>query len=388
MKKKVKKSKKKNKRKSYELKKKKKLKIRKKTKRIKIIKKRKKSLKIKKKSGKLRKRLKTRKRAKSIKIAKKTESFRTSKKLAQFKTLTVRKVLSFILQPFVKFFTELKKKRKQKRLKKIDFEKKEKERQIKEEEVLRKKMQEYELQNEVRIARMRSQDLKKFIREDQAILRQEQAERNRRFLESIKLQKKIESYRSRELKQIKAAEMAALKEERDDYRPVLDRIEKIKKKYNLIREQKIREKLQSLGLAVGATDTKESLLEKQKAYEEHRQKIELILESFYRSANSLVFQLNKKYIPRHKSILRCINRLYENSECLIRYDDELDENFLVLVYLENSDEKQGKIIVENKLNPERYETKSFFRSQIFQYSDYLVESLCNHIDRERQKKAS
>ena len=388
MKKKVKKSKKKNKRKFHELKKKKKLKIRKKTKRIKIIKKRKKSLKIKKKSGKLRKRLKTRKRAKSIKIAKKTESLRTSKKLAQFKTLTVRKVLSFILQPFVKFFTELKKKRKQKRLKKIDFEKKEKERQIKEEEVLRKKMKEYELQNEVRIARMRSQDLKKFIREDQAILRQEQADRNRRFLESIRLQKKIESYRSRELKQIKTAEMAALKEERDDYRPVLDRIEKIKKKYNLIREQKIREKLQSLGLAVGATDTKESLLEKQKAYEGHRQKIELILESFYRSANSLVFQLNKKYIPRHKSILRCINRLYENSECLIRYDDEMDENFLVLVYLENSDEKQGKIIVENKLNPERYETKSFFRSQIFQYSDYLVESLCNHIDRERQKKAS
>ena len=91
-------------------------------------------------------------------------------------------------------------------------------------------MKEYELQNEVRIARMRSQDLKKFIREDQAILRQEQADRNRRFLESIRLQKKIESYRSRELKQIKAAEMAALKEERDDYRPVLDRIEKIKKK--------------------------------------------------------------------------------------------------------------------------------------------------------------
>ena len=365
-------------------------KTKKKSKKRKIIKKRKQSIKIKKKSRKTRKRkkLKTKKKAKRIKITSKIRSFGTGNQLTQLKELTVKKVLSFIFQPIVKFFTELKKKRKQKRLKKIDFERREKERQIKEEEVLRKEMIEYELKNEIRMARMRSQDLKKFIREDQAILRREQADRNRRFLESIRLQKKIESYRIRELKQIKAAEMAALKEERDDYRPVLDRIEKIKKKYNLIREQKIREKLQSLGLVVGATDTKESLIEKQRAYEEHRQKIELILESFYRSANSLVFQLNKKYIPRHKSILRCINRLYENSECLIRYDDEVDENFLVLVYLENSDEKQGKIIVENKSNPERYETKSFLRSQIFQYSDYLVESLCNHIDRERQKKAS
>ena len=202
------------------------------------------------------------------------------------------------------------------------------------------------------------------------------------------MEKKIESFRKRELQEIKNLESLALKEEREDYRPVEERLEKIKEKYRLIREQKIRERIQSLGVETTEADTKEDLLRKEREYAEHREKIELILESFYRQANSLVFQLNKKFIPKHKSILRCINRLYENSECLIRYDGELDENFLVLVYLENSDEKQGKIIVENKLNPERYETKSFFRSQIFQYSDYLVESLCNHIDRERQKKAS
>ena len=136
------------------------------------------------------------------------------------------------------------------------------------------------------------------------------------------------------------------------------------------------------------TDSKEILLQKEKEYTEHREKIELILESFYRSANALIFQLNKKFIPKHKSILRCINRLYETSECFIRYDDSPDEDWLILIYLEDSDIKKGKIIVENKANPDKHETKSFETKEIFAYSDYLVDSMTQHIDRERQKKAN
>ena len=45
-------------------------------------------------------------------------------------------------------------------------------------------------------------DLKKFIRQEQAILRREQAEKRRRFLEEIKLEKKIKSFRKRELQEI------------------------------------------------------------------------------------------------------------------------------------------------------------------------------------------
>ena len=116
-------------------------------------------------------------------------------------------------------------------------------------------------------------------------------------------------------------------------------------------------------------------------------RIELVLESFYRSANSLVFQLNKKYIPKHKSILRVIDRRYESNECFIRYDDTPDEDWLILIYLD-SDEKKGEIIVENKTNPEKHETKSFQTKDIFTYSDYLVDSMTSHIDRERQKKES
>ena len=84
------------------------------------------------------------------------------------------------------------------------------------------------------------------------------------------------------------------------------------------------------------------MLQKEKEYAAHRQTIELVLESFYRSANSLVFQLNKRYIPKHKSILRVIDRRYETNECFIRYDDSPDEDWLILIYLEDSDAKKGK----------------------------------------------
>ena len=385
-----KKHKKKTRKRSRKIRKRKKHKLRKKVKHIKITKKTKKSRKIKKKyrkSGK-RKKLKRRKKVKRIKITKKTKSLRINKQLAQLQKLNFQKVLNFILQPFVKLYEDFKEKRKIKKLKQINFERKEKERQIKEEERLRKQMKEYEFQDEVRIARMRSHDLKRFIREEQAILRREQVDKRRRFLEDLKLEKKIELFRKRELEQIKRMERVALQEEREDYRPVLERLEKIKEKYRLIREQKIRERVKSLGLEVLDADTKEDLLQKQKAYEEHRQKIELVLESFYRSANSLVFQLNKRYIPKHKSILRVIDRRYEENLCFIRYDDNSDDDWLILIYLEDSNPAKETIIVEDKTNPEKHVTKSFQTRDIFAYSDYLVDQMTSHIDRERQKKAS
>ena len=385
-----KKNKKKTRKRSRKLKKRKKHKLRKKIKHIKIIKKTKKSRKIKKKSRKSRKRkkLKIRKKVKRIKITKKTKSLRINKQLAQLQKLNFQKVINFILQPFFKIYEDFKEKRKIKILKQINFERKKKERQIKEEERLRKQMKEYEFQDEVRIARMRSHDLKRFIREEQAILRREQVDKRRRFLEDLKLEKKIELFRKRELEQIKRMERVALQEEREDYRPVLERLEKIKEKYRLIREQKIRERVQSLGLEVLESDSKEDLLQKQKAYEEHRQKIELVLESFYRSANSLVFQLNKRYIPKHKSILRVIDRRYEENLCFIRYDDNSDDDWLILIYLEDSNPAKETIIVEDKTNPEKHVTKSFQTRDIFAYSDYLVDQMTSHIDRERQKKAS
>ena len=384
MKKRVKKVKKKTKKKSHKPRKKKKLKSRKKAKKTKITKKTKKSRKTKKKHRKSRKKkkIRVREKAKRIRIPKLKEERKHLIKLG------FQKVINFVLQPFFRAYDDYREKRKIEKLRKIVLEQKERERQIKEERRLRYEAKQRELRDEIKLAKTREQDLKKFIRQEQAILRKEQAEKRRRFLEEIKLEKKIESFRKRELQEIKNLEKIALQEERDDYKQVEARLEKIKDKYRLIREQKIRERVESLGVEISDADTKEDLLQKEKEYAEHRKTIELVLESFYRSANSLVFQLNKRYIPKHKSILRVIDRRYESNECFIRYDDSPDEDWLILIYLENSDAKKGKIVVENKANPEKHETKSFETREIFTYSDYLVDAMTAHIDRERQKKAS
>jgi len=375
--------------------------MKKKTKKRIKQKKRKKKFKVK-KLKKIRK-SKPKRRTKKRKISKKTKtktkrkititSFRKIKlprfgeRKKQIKKLSFQKIINFMLNPIFRAYEDFREKRKIEKLRKIAQERKERERLIKEERQKRYEFKKKELRDEVRLAKERSEDLKNFIRQEQALLRKEQAEKRRRFLEEIKLEKKIESFRKREAQEIKNLEKLALQEQREDYRQVEERLEKIKEKYRLIREQKIRERVESLGVEISDTDTKEDLLQKEKEYAEHRQKIELILESFYRSANSLVFQLNKKYIPKHKSILRVIDRRYESNECFIRYDDTPDEDWLILIYLD-SDEKKGEIIVENKTNPEKHETKSFQTKDIFTYSDYLVDSMTSHIDRERQKKES
>ena len=291
-----------------------------------------------------------------------------------------------MLRPIFRAYDDFREKRKIEKLRKIALEKKEREKQKKEEMRLSLELKQRELKYEERLARERSQDLKRFIRQEQAMLRREKAEKRRQFLEEIRLEKKIESFRKRELHEIKNLEKLALQDQREDYRPVEERLEKIKEKYRLIREQKIRERVQSLGVEISDIDTKEDLIQKEKEYNEQRKNIEFVLESFYRSANSLVFQLNKRYIPKHKSILRVIDRRYETNECFIRYDDSPDEDWLILIYLEDSDAKKGKIIVENKANPEKQETKTFETKDIFTYSDYLVDTMTAHIDRERQKK--
>ena len=383
-----KKPKRKIKQKSRKSRKKKTSKLRKKNRRNKIKKKIKKFIKRRKIKPKKRIRIPRKiKRRKTVKIRKiKIPKFKKQRK--RLIKLSFQKVINFMLQPFFRAYDDFREKRKLEKLRKIAIEEKEKERQIKEERRLRYEAKQRELRDEIKLARTREQDLKKFIRQEQAILRKEQAEKRRRFLEEIKLEKKIESYRKRELQEIKNLEKIALQEQREDYRPVEERLEKIKEKYRLIREQKIRERVESLGVEISDTDTKEDLLQKEKEYAEHRQTIDLVLESFYRSANSLVFQLNKRYIPKHKSILRVIDRRYETNECFIRYDDSPDEDWLILIYLEDSDAKRGKIVVENKSNPEKHETKSFLKKEIFTYSDYLVDAMTAHIDRERQKKAS
>ena len=73
--------------------------------------------------------------------------------------------------PFFRAYEDFREKRKIEKLRKIALEKKQREQQIREEQRLRYEAKQRELRDEVKLARDRAQDLKKFIRQEQAILR-------------------------------------------------------------------------------------------------------------------------------------------------------------------------------------------------------------------------
>ena len=258
-----------------------------------------------------------------------------NKQIDQLKKISFRKVMGFIFKPLIKSFGDYRQKKKIEKLKKIEKERKEKERKIKLEEQLRRNLKEQELRQEIRIERERKKDIKSFLRKEQAEIRKEQAERQRKFLFELKLEKQVENFKKREIKELQNLERIALKEERSDYAGLQARIEKLKEKYRAIRDQKIKERVEALGVEVQQGDDREALLEKEKQYTLERQKIENCLESFYRSSVSLCFQINKRYIPKHRSILRVIDLRFEQSEIYIRWDDASEEDWLLLIYIKN-----------------------------------------------------
>jgi hypothetical protein len=289
------------------------------------------------------------------------------------------------IQEFKSIRIEEKKKLKLEIIEKKEKEKLELEKQKKEKEAQNLKLKEKQLKDEVRLEKKRTKDIKLFLRKEQAILRQEQAKRQKRFLEELKLEKQIEKFRVREVKELERLERISLKEKREDYAGLQERIEKLKKKYRLIRDQKIRERVEALGVQVHEGDDRESLLKKEKEYNLERQKIELALESFYRSANSLVFQLNKRYITKHMSILRCIDRRFETGEIFIKWDESADDEWLILIYIKDNSPDKG-IIIEDKSNEEKRLSHDFKPSEIFKASDMMVDSLTQLISRKRNKE--
>ena len=240
------------------------------------------------------------------------------------------------------------------RLEKIEIEN-EKQR----EEELKIKLKEQALKEEIKIEKQRARDIKLFLRKEQALLRIEQAEKQKQFLKQLRLEKQIEKFRIREVKELEKLEKISLREKRDDYAGLQQRIEKLKEKYRIIRDQKIKERVEALGVKLQGDEDRETLLQKEKEYTIARQKIEFALESFYRSASSLVFQLNKRHITRHMSIFRCIDKRFETGEIFVKWDESSDEEWLLLIYIKNN--------------------------EIFKASDTMVDSLTQLIASKRSK---
>ena len=271
------------------------------------------------------------------------------------------------------------------KLSQIEKERKEKEKKIKQEEQLRIFIKEKALKEEIKIAKYRDKDIKNFLRKEQAEIRKEQAERQKKFLAELKLEKQIEKFKIREIKELENLEKISLKEQRDDYAGLQARIEKLKDKYRALRDEKIRERVEALGVKIQEGDDRDALLKKEKEYRIERHKIENCLESFYRSSASLCFQINKRYIPKHKSILRCIDRRFENGEIFIKWDDSSQEDWLLLIYIKNNSPEDG-VVIEDKSNPEKNISHEFKTNEIFKASDVMVDSLTQLLERERSKK--
>tara|TARA_B110000438_G_scaffold233367_1_gene229381 strand:- start:443 stop:1669 length:1227 start_codon:yes stop_codon:yes gene_type:complete len=286
---------------------------------------------------------------------------------------------------FKTIVAEEKERKKQLKIKSMEIEKIENIKKIKLQKELAKKEKERELKEQIAFERERKKELQKFIRLEQAEVRKEQAQKQRKFLEQIRLEKKIEQFRKREELEIKSLEKFVLSQERDSYVGVQERIEKIKQKYQALRDQKIRERVEQLGIKVEEGEDRSTLLEKERQYNLERQKIEFALESFYRSAHSLCFQINKRYIPKYLNILRVIDRRFETGEIFIKWDDAPDEDWLILIYIKDNSPTEG-IIIEDKSNSEKHASHEFRTNEIFRASDLMVDSLTNLLDRERKKR--
>ena len=277
----------------------------------------------------------------------------------------------------------------------LKLEKQERERQEKieiakerqKEQELKVKLKEQALKDEAKLEKQRAKDIKLFLRKEQAILRIEQAEKQKQFLKQLRLEKQIDKFRVREVKELEKLEKISLKEKRDDYAGLQKRIEQLKEKYRIIRDQKIRERVEALGVKIQGDEDRETLLKKEKEYTLARQKIEFALESFFRSASSLVFQLNKRHITRHMSIFRCIDRRFETGEIFIKWDESVDDEWLLLIYIKNNSPDEG-IVIEDKTNPEKNISHEFKNNEIFKASDTMVDSLTQLIARKRAKNTN
>ena len=352
--------------------------------------------KIKKKVKKARKRTTINKRKKirkkTRKLRKKVRLVNTSLKKFNLKKFlkppkvqirfSFKKLLKNMISPITNRITAYRRNKEKVELKKT----REIEEQRKIQSSLRKELLKKEIKEEKELARRRAEELKSFIREEQKTIREKEKEKQRKFLEEVKLEKTLESFRKRELEEIKAIEKYSLNIEKEDYKAFQQRIDQVREKYKALRNERLRKRVEELGVTLSDQASVEEIRQKEKEYLERRELIETSLESFTRSATSLVYQINKRYLPKNADLIRVINLVYEQSEIIIREDQEQNENFLILIYVKDQDAKK-EIIVEDKI---KNETREYNLNSIFKFGDDLTDSLILYLERirERIKKAS
>jgi hypothetical protein len=355
------------------------------------MKKKKKSRKIRKKFPKTRRKLISRRKKK----LKKTNLRRRKTNKSFLKKLDIedlvgsikprfnfKNLLKKLVSPIVSEIQNYKKNRQRLELKK----RRESENQNKLQSSLRKELLKKEIKEEQALAKIRAVELKDFLKEEQKAIRESEKQKQKKFLEEIKLEKTLERFRARELEEIKAIEKYTLNIEKEDYKAFQQRIEEVREKYRDLRNERLRKRVEELGVTLSDQASVEEIRQKEKEYLERRELIATSLESFIRSVTSLVYQINKRYLPKNADLIRVINLVYEQSEIIIREDQEQNENFLILIYVKDQDSKK-EIIVEDKI---KQETREYNRNAIFKFGDDMTDSLILYLERIREsmKKAS
>ena len=86
------------------------------------------------------------------------------------------------------------------------------------------------------------------------------------------------------------------------------------------------------------------------------------------------------------SILRCTDRRFETGEIFIKWDETIDDEWLVFIYIINNSPDEG-IVIEDKTNEEKNISHEFKPSEIFKASDLMVDSLTQLIAKKRSKSS-
>ena len=324
------------------------------------------------------------KRRKSFFKKAKTSGFKKSIK----KRFSLKKIFLNILSPLVNKIRNYQKKRQLLKSQKIKEEERRRQKEIRAQSDLRKELLKKEIREEKVIARTRKIELHSFLRKEQKNIREKEIKKQSKFLEEVRLEKTLQRFRARELEEIQSIERYALNIEKEDYKDFQRRIDNVRAKYKALANERLRKRVIELGVTLSDQASVEEIRQKEKAYIERRELIETSLESFTRSATSLVYQINKKYLPRNADLIRVMNLVYEQGEIIIK-EDQMQNDFLILIYVKDQDSKK-EIIVEDKI---KNETREYTPTAIFKFGDDLTDSLILYLTRLRQplektKKAS
>ena len=80
------------------------------------------------------------------------------------------------------------------------------------------------------------------------------------------MKKLFESFRKREIEEIKAIEKYTLNIEKEDYKDFQHRIDQVREKYKALRNERLRKRVEELGVTLSDQATVEEIRAKEKAY--------------------------------------------------------------------------------------------------------------------------